>query len=263
VRSILLQGLGEPLLHKDIFELIRRVKSQTSPGCEVGLTTNATLLNREASAKMLEAGPDFFYFSVDAATKVAYEKIRVGAEFDQVIENIGIFMALSRHRDGSKPVSMLNFVVMDENYEQIPRFVHLAAKLGVGGVTFSRCLATGVGKEQTLDAGVLQKLFEKATELGDQYTINVFVPPARPVTPERCFFMERAVVTSSGDMLPCHMMVPGYGLGNNPRIFGNVRKTPILDIWNQPDARTFRRRVLEGDFPAECQDCECKALHVR
>ena len=262
VKSILLQGLGEPLLFRDLFQLVTQVKKRTTAGGEVGLTTNATLLNREAAARLLEAGPDFVYFSVDAATKVAYDNIRMGADFDKVLENIGTFMELSHHREGSKPSSMLNFVVMEENYDQIPRFLHLAAKLGVGSITFSRCLGTAIVPGRTLDAAVLQRLFTEATTLGDQYGINVFVPPTRPVTPERCFFMERAVVIASGDVLPCHMMAPGYALGNNPRIFGNVRRTPILAIWNQPEVRAFRRRVLEGDFPPECGGCECKAFLV-
>jgi radical SAM protein with 4Fe4S-binding SPASM domain len=262
VNSILLQGLGEPFLYKDLLWLIRRVKAQTTTGCEVGLTTNATLLSQEAAVELLEARPNFVYFSVDAATKAAYEKIRVGANFEQVIENIGTFQTLSRQWDGLKPASMLNFIVMAENHTQVPQFVHLASKLGVGSVTFSRYLRTEVGEKQTLDAGVLQNLFAEATDFGNQYGINVFVPPIRPVRPERCLFMERAVVIASGDVIPCHTMAPGYSLGNNPKVFGNVRRTPLLDIWHQPEVKAFRRSVLEGDFPHECENCECKAFLV-
>jgi hypothetical protein len=40
------------------------------------------------------------------------------------------------------------------------------------------------------------------------------------------------------------------------KIFGNVKKTPLFDIWNSDDYRVFRRRVIEGDLPDECQGCD-------
>ena len=46
---------------------------------EVGLTTNATMLNGDTCMKLLDSGLNFLYFSVDAATKPTYEAIRVGA----------------------------------------------------------------------------------------------------------------------------------------------------------------------------------------
>jgi MoaA/NifB/PqqE/SkfB family radical SAM enzyme len=46
------------------------------------------------------------------------------------------------------------------------------------------------------------------------------------------------------------------------KIFGDVRKRALKDIWEQADYREFRYRVLTGDFPEECGGCECKAYLV-
>ena len=51
-------------------------------------TTNATLLNDTISKKIIDSGVDVVFFSVDGASKETFEKIRVGANFERVKENI-------------------------------------------------------------------------------------------------------------------------------------------------------------------------------
>jgi MoaA/NifB/PqqE/SkfB family radical SAM enzyme len=57
-------------------------------------------------------------------------------------------------------------------------------------------------------------------------------------------------------------MAPGYSTKERSRIFGNVRKMALQDIWEQADYKEFRHRVLIGDFPPECTGCDCKAYLV-
>ncbi len=74
--------------------------------------------------------------------------------------------------------------------------------------------------------------------------------------------MERAVVLVTGKVFPCHAMAPGYKTPTRNLSFGDVRRTPLLEIWNSPEYREFRSRVLTEDFPAVCQGCEVKAYLV-
>lgn len=67
---------------------------------------------------------------------------------------------------------------------------------------------------------------------------------------------------AQGDVVPCHAMAPGYSTEERRRIFGNVRKKSLGEIWDQEDFKEFRYRVLKGDFPGECTGCECKAYLV-
>jgi MoaA/NifB/PqqE/SkfB family radical SAM enzyme len=43
------------------------------------------------------------------------------------------------------------------------------------------------------------------------------------------------------------------------RVFGNLKKQALMDVWNSPDFRRFRSMVLAGDFPEVCQDCDYAA----
>ena len=260
--SAMLQGQGEPLLYPKIFNLIPRVKARMAAGGEVGLTTNATLLDEPTAVRLLETGLDFLYFSLDAASKEVYEAIRVGARFDRVTENI---RRCTRHRQASgrtKPRFMLNFVMLEHNLHEIPAFVSLAAQLGVEHVTFSYCTDTATGNMKALGTERLQDLFLQAREEGKKLQVNVDTPPLQKSPREICFFMERVVALLPGEAFPCHNMAPGYRTQSRNRSFGDVRRTPLLEIWNSPDYREFRRRVLTGDFPAECAGCEVKSYLV-
>jgi MoaA/NifB/PqqE/SkfB family radical SAM enzyme len=50
-----LQGWGEPLLHRQFFEIVARAKKA---GCRVGTTTNGILLDRAEIGKLDESGID-------------------------------------------------------------------------------------------------------------------------------------------------------------------------------------------------------------
>ncbi len=260
--GILLQGLGEPLLYKNIFNVIKQLKRDMYRNSEIGLTTNATMLNGDVGTKLLDSGLNFLYFSVDAATKTTYEAIRVGADFDSVIKNIRHF-AQSRSSLGiRRPRLMMNFVIMQQNLHEIGAFAAMARELGVENVTYSHCLGAQSGRMELADKDILGEQFDAAVEVAAGNGLNIYFPPLEKANEERCLFMERAVVLVQGDVVPCHAMAPGYSTKGRRKIFGNVRKKPLEEIWDQADFKEFRRRVLTGDFPVECAGCECKAYLV-
>ena len=40
----------------------------------------------------------------------------------------------------------------------------------------------------------------------------------------------------------------------NPKIFGNLSESDILEIWNSPEFRSFRETVLGYEYPL-CSNC--------
>lgn len=260
--GILLQGLGEPLLYKNIFNLIEQLKRGMSADSEVGLTTNATMLNRDTGIRLLDSGVNFLYFSVDAAAKETYEAIRLGADFDSVIKNISQLSQSRTIRAMDIPRLMMNFVITQQNIYEIRDFAALARELGVENVTYSHCLGADSWEMTLEDKKLLKEQFEAAKEVAAGNGLNIYFPPLEKVREEKCFFMDRAVVLAQGDVLPCHAMAPGYSTVTRKKIFGNIKQKSLDEIWDEADFREFRRRVLTGDFPNECSDCECKAYLV-
>ncbi len=80
---------GEPLLDKLLEEKVAYIREK---GARSFFFTNASLLSPERSRGLLEAGLNVVAFSVDAATKETYEKIRRGLNWEEVKENIQYFL---------------------------------------------------------------------------------------------------------------------------------------------------------------------------
>ena len=73
-------GVGEPMIHPDIFEMIRITREA---GIRTGMSTNATLLDDKRADMLFDSGLDYLILAFDGATKETYQKYRVGAEFER------------------------------------------------------------------------------------------------------------------------------------------------------------------------------------
>ncbi|MFC1809255.1 radical SAM protein, partial [Candidatus Omnitrophota bacterium] len=76
--SAYLYGIGEPLLHPDLPEMVDTLIDE---GVNVGIITNGILINKQMAEKWIERGLYKLSISIDGATKKTYEKIRKGSSF--------------------------------------------------------------------------------------------------------------------------------------------------------------------------------------
>jgi radical SAM protein with 4Fe4S-binding SPASM domain len=90
-------GTGEPTLYK---RLPARIESLTKLGIQVKLTTNGSLMNEKTCRAILNAGVDTIEFSIESLDKEIYERIRVGLDLDEVVDN---FVTCCRIRDELRP----------------------------------------------------------------------------------------------------------------------------------------------------------------
>lgn len=126
-------GGGEPTTHPRLPQMVRRAKEA---GCEVGFSSNGTLLDRSLAEILVALGQDWISFSVDGATSETYERIRQGAQFDTVVQNIQALHEIKAARASRAPKMMMVFVMMKENFHELPTYVELANELGVEQIIF-------------------------------------------------------------------------------------------------------------------------------
>ncbi len=103
-------GLGEPMLHRNLPEMVRMAKQG---GLYTEISTNATLLTRELGQALLDAGLDELCFSLDTAIEADYERIRKPAKYSEVVSNIEGFLALCKENPARAPVTVARMVVME------------------------------------------------------------------------------------------------------------------------------------------------------
>jgi MoaA/NifB/PqqE/SkfB family radical SAM enzyme len=94
--TVFFGGFGEPLAHPQIVEMVTRVKSLGAP--QVELITNGCLLSEDMSRRLLEAGLDTLWVSIDGIKQESYGDVRLGALLPQVLENLATFKAVRRER---------------------------------------------------------------------------------------------------------------------------------------------------------------------
>lgn len=80
-----LYGFGEPLLHKQLPEMIRKL---TSNGLTTKINTNGLLLDERVSDLISEANITKVLVSIDGNTKEDYSKYRVGGDFSKLLKNL-------------------------------------------------------------------------------------------------------------------------------------------------------------------------------
>jgi len=113
-------GNQEPLLWPHLIELLEYSRL-VMPGSRAGFSTNAALLDEEMAKALIEVGFSRIAFSVDGANKETYESIRVGLDYDVVVENIRRFMQLNKLA-GSPIVQRIHFTEMRSNYTEVSAF---------------------------------------------------------------------------------------------------------------------------------------------
>lgn len=252
------QGTGEPLMNDDVYRILTELKKRMPGQSAVGSCTNGTLLRRERVQRLFDTGIDYLFFSVDGASKKTSEAIRPGSDFNEIMRNIS-YCAEHRITSGrNKPWLMMNFVIMEQNYHEIPAYADLAGSMGVDSVRYNHFIDFGTAECQPLSEKVLSPLFEEAAAKAGGYGLKLVLPGHHRNKDYGCKFMQSAIVLISGDVIPCCRMHP-YASLVPLRVFGNVKEHSLIEIWNKAEYKEFRHRVLAGDFPEECLRCDFKS----
>ena len=100
LEKIVLHGIGEPLLNKELLEIIRHLKGR---GVYVLFNSNGILLSGHSQHGLIQAGLDELRISLDAASVQGYQKIRNSDQFEQVVENLRSFILLRKRQRVAHP----------------------------------------------------------------------------------------------------------------------------------------------------------------
>jgi MoaA/NifB/PqqE/SkfB family radical SAM enzyme len=100
----------------------------------VTIITNGTMLTEKISPRLVALHALELKFSIDAATRDTYYRIRGRDVFDKVIGNVKRFSNLTREKPNIRRI--LVYVVMRENLDEVLPFVDLARSLDVHSVYF-------------------------------------------------------------------------------------------------------------------------------
>lgn len=159
VDRLLLNGIGEPLLHPLLEDFIAVARRRMPERAAIGFQTNGLLLTAERAHALVAAGADRFCISLDAVTPDLYRKVRAGGEIDGVS---AAFASLSAaRRKASRPVRVgVEMVLRRDTLRELPSAIRWAADRGADFVIVTHMIAydpamqSQVAFEQDTDAAV-------------------------------------------------------------------------------------------------------------
>jgi MoaA/NifB/PqqE/SkfB family radical SAM enzyme len=256
---VYLQGWGEPLLHRRIFDMIERAKQA---GCRVGFTTNGTRLTRATGARLLSAGLDLLAVSIAGASAATHEAIRVGSDFSKLLENLRGFL---RQRRSAQPKVEIFYLMTPANLVELPRAVELAAELGADELVATNLdyvitpgldalRAYGEGPPARALGAALDDARAAARRTGiafRPYPLEFREMAVCDLNPLRILF-----ISADGDVSPC-VYTSLTGQSSIPRVFegralevpvvrfGNLNEQPLDQIWESAAYREFRARFAK------------------
>lgn len=142
VYAMLMDHEAESLMNPKLFEMISQAKAAGI--IDVWLHTNANLLLPKVSKKLIDAGLTKINFSLDAATKGTYDKVRVGGNFDKVLRNIHTFLKLKVERNAHYLRTRVSFVEQEANIHEKRAFYEMWKDVpGLNLITFQEAIDFG------------------------------------------------------------------------------------------------------------------------
>jgi len=348
IESLILNGIGEPLLNPALEAFIHRAKQCMPPEGRVGFQSNGLLLDQKRARSLVAAGLDKICLSVDALDPEMFRKVRKGGDITAVERAFSALQAAASQHTGSQLEIGIEFVLRKDTMFELPNVLRWAASRGVSfaivthmisyepeitdkvaydrntddAVAFfekwqAKARQRGINipgyfdirwkyskndEEQRLvdfvdkmmndatDQGIffhiksllerdetlkrdIEQIFKDATAVAVETGLDLSLPSVTPKGQKKCDFIEAGSVFVSwrGDIHPCYFLwhqyscfVSGWHKYVSPKVFGNLSQNSILDIWNDPEYRTFRETVIQYDYPL-CSNCNlapCDYLEI-
>ena len=108
IEAITLASRGEPTLNRDFSKMLEYTNKKF---LAFKINTNASMLNENLIHSILSTDIQSIVFSVDAAEKETYEKIRVNGKFEKIMKNLELFSQIrKKHYSKSKHIVKMSGV---------------------------------------------------------------------------------------------------------------------------------------------------------
>jgi radical SAM protein with 4Fe4S-binding SPASM domain len=253
-------------------------------GVYLNMYSNATVLDGERLRKIADRVHKL-WISFDCADREVFEKLRVRAKFDTVVDHIREIIAVATEL--GVPLGFVA-VLLRQNLELLPGLVDFLADLGASEAAAelrvqpmsgmaSGCASSDVHAyySEAEICAWLDRACERAqarsmlflVTAGEPFRREVapIAPRLRGVVPDILTKLTQTIherypgfcamsamhlkIKPDGNVYPCCV-------GPDELLMGNVKEQSVEEIWNGPRYREFRRRMFARDYPEPCRECE-------
>ena len=272
LETVYLWGIGEPFLNKKFMEMIEYAKGHK---LKVIINTNGTLLNSAISDELIELKVDEIIFSIDGIGST-FEKIRKGARFDNVMNNILELKASKENNNSKLPKLFSNFVLLKDNIHEVVDMIDLAKNLGIEEIKYQNVVSWN---DYTFEQSILNQnpnyikntIFNPAKLKAENHKIKVVFPNLEIEGKPKCKmpFFGPPNIRVDGKVIACCFVTYPFKMKfvcqndkivektmlHEPIIVGDITKQTIKEIWNNNIYKQLRNSFKSGKLINPCDIC--------
>ena len=281
VDLVYLQGWGEPLLHKDFFEMVRICKDQ---GKRVGFTTNGMLLSEDTIQVLIESRLDMVAVSLAGTTSGTHNQIRKGTDFDTVTTQLERLSKTKAEMQAEKPSIHLAYLMLKSNFDELKRIPQLAKRVGANQIVVSNLSfivdsslsGEAIFRDKDRIGYYLDTLNEVRKKAASEDIVFEYHGPGLDSGSLGCREnVHRAcVINVQGEVIPCvfvnrvlssNYIFDDQSLPIEVISFGNIRNESLTRIWNKKEYVRFRNLLnyetaitleeIRSQLPQCCVNC--------
>lgn len=233
IKVIRFVGMGEPLLHNRLSEMIRYTKEKNVAE-NIEILTNASLLTPKLSNELIDAGLSKLIISLQGITKEGYFKVsEVNIDFGLFLDNIKYFF--EHKKSCHLHIKIIDCALSKEDEENFYNlFENMCDTIAIEYMG-------PIYKDVTYNIDKLN-----TTQYGIPYSII-------EICSQPFFVMQ---INPDGNVVPCYSI-------EYPIILGNCNEESIFDIWTNKVFNKFRYDMLDG-INTVCKICkDCKITKHR
>jgi GTP 3',8-cyclase len=234
LKTIFLFGWGEPLCNNLLPDMVSHLK-QLKVAEQIAFITNGALLERNTSLALIKAGLDVMRVSLQGMSSKRYlETCKAKVDFEELVSNIRFFYE-------NKTECQLYVKVIDVTLEDGDEERFYSTFRDISDRMYIERIVPGAKGVQYSDEVMARKSETIDDTWGNSFT-------ERQVCP-LCFYTLN--ILPNGDVYPCSCAI------EDPAGLGNIRRTPLNDIWNGAVHRDFLKMQLRKERKNNpvCRDC--------
>lgn len=268
---VLLFSGGEPLIRRDILDLIRYAVSQ---GMRAVVSTNGTLITRGMAEKLKEIGLSYVGISLDGLEETHDSFRGVSGTFGRVMA------AIANCQEFGLKVG-LRFTINKRNYTDIPGIFDLVEERNIPRICFYHLVYAGRGTDlvnEDLDRErcreVVDLILDRTRDLHDKgLPVEVLTVDNHADGPYTYLRLMREDPARAAEVLTLLQMNEGNNSGRGigcvswdgsvhpdqfwrHHSFGNVRERPFSEIWTDPsDEFLMKLKEKKKHVTGRCARC--------
>ncbi len=278
VKEIRIPGSGEPLIRKDILDIMEEIKRNKIYAL---LITNGILLDKEKINRIIDMNWDCLTFSFDSSNKEINDYFRGKGSFDILKKNLLLLKKIKEEKESKLPLVRFNIVITNKNYETLADIIKFAKDVSCEDVEFQPLTVWSKNSErfkltgnQLAEFKSMILAIKSLAEKNNIYTnIDNFLDTdvVEKAAGEMDELMNKQKEENRFLELPCfepwyNMIILPEGKVTACSIAGSsngdsIMKNSLKEVWLGDYYENLRKALLDKKLPDYCKRC-CAVVFV-